>query len=1144
MKYLKEEDWRLFVLPNHKRDGIQFEKLVAKILELMFGPNTWVPTQKSWDGSKDFYWYFESSRKWAECKNYACPISLDVISPTLVMAQIMLVDELLFFSYSKINRQTKEKIILYAQSGKKKVYCYDDDALEQLILSMRTDLFPEFFPHLRTEDFSHVLLPPEIMHYVILDPILASSANIRTDSLHEDFPEQVNLYHIMGIHLCVANRNAVPLRLEVLMESDEANCESFRFEFLSDTSVNTSVKPFEQHIHTLFFRPASYAPQMQFPPILVRTQAEGGETVETSIHFRPFKCERIGECPVIGSSYQKLLRHFEAQILPRERFAALTVYGSSGTGKSRLLSECISRGLKAGYRIIHFTGYREPKKTKNPQPAAVIRELILAVYDIPDLVALDEAETAVFGEELTSSCGEFKKARVMIDRFCRVRTVKQLQKVPAKYYTALLDRLFSKKMLIIVDNVQFFDSISLAFFKTLLNCGFNRNRICRTKTAMAFNLDYMSPDSEEMALLTQLRRQTPPEDSRWIDGFSGTGEAIVFLRQLLTSAIDLDNVYLERIICHTGHAPFQIQQTVRWLIDKQLIEEAGIFCCIPDYQKFYRAIDSIPAEIDMLLNDRWQYFCEKYGGNCGEHEDALAVVSAIHVFEVVTQDDICLLQLSPKVADLLERHQFLQKQQVGSRLEFRFKHDLIEKFFCSHHSELSKICLENMTSLHVPDARLSPVQRHMYRLYCGAVRTEEEFLAFFRDLTVYQVPKKIAGEYYALFFDVLFEKAPLFSGGTLWLEKMLELCRRSRDEIDTQTALKRYRAVNNRVQSMGNALAQSVGYGNFLIYYCEALDESGDYQNALAFMRAFVEANRERLEKQGFPERRLLCELYNRLHVYCRHTQEEPLEDKEQQLWLTRSKQLCRKIGDAEMEYTNYSDEGYLYFISIRYKGIILPIWKTCIKIFESSSIPQRTLNYRRKQAQVALIEGRYEEAAGFCRTGLQYTINGKYAYEQLFFRHWFSTALAECLILADPQKHREDIEQALAEAEECGFLLNSPKKFYISQLRAILAFYQNSYDRLFALLRHADQDLKASRYRTHRRQLERQWSHNMVVMLRPLRARLGEYQKAELSFEMRRALGRAAAFSTDSEFFAWRDKNPADSMIQDPSEALNFPCP
>src|SRR5699024_5827707 len=84
------------------------------------------------------------NKLWAECKNYRDKIALDILAPTLVMAQIYGVNTIIFFSRSQINTRAKNKILLYGEKTGKKNIFYDADILVAVISNNSSYLSPKY----------------------------------------------------------------------------------------------------------------------------------------------------------------------------------------------------------------------------------------------------------------------------------------------------------------------------------------------------------------------------------------------------------------------------------------------------------------------------------------------------------------------------------------------------------------------------------------------------------------------------------------------------------------------------------------------------------------------------------------------------------------------------------------------------------------------------------------------------------------------------------------------------------------------------------------------------------------------------------------------------------------------------------------
>lgn len=80
--------------------GILFEDIIEKLLLSMFPDESWKRTGESHDGKRDFVFPAEEylkEQKWAECKNYSSNLSINIITPTLIMGAIKNIEYIFFF---------------------------------------------------------------------------------------------------------------------------------------------------------------------------------------------------------------------------------------------------------------------------------------------------------------------------------------------------------------------------------------------------------------------------------------------------------------------------------------------------------------------------------------------------------------------------------------------------------------------------------------------------------------------------------------------------------------------------------------------------------------------------------------------------------------------------------------------------------------------------------------------------------------------------------------------------------------------------------------------------------------------------------------------------------------------------------------
>lgn len=134
-----------------KNKGILFEDLVEELLLVMFPNEVWTRTQESYDRKRDFYYPSETylpEQKWVECKNYNSNVSINTISPTLVMGAIDNIECIYFFSYSPLNDNAIEGLLRYSESANKTIKIFDGNLLEALICRYHNKSnISRFFPN-------------------------------------------------------------------------------------------------------------------------------------------------------------------------------------------------------------------------------------------------------------------------------------------------------------------------------------------------------------------------------------------------------------------------------------------------------------------------------------------------------------------------------------------------------------------------------------------------------------------------------------------------------------------------------------------------------------------------------------------------------------------------------------------------------------------------------------------------------------------------------------------------------------------------------------------------------------------------------------------------------------------------------------
>lgn len=282
-------------------------------------------------------------------------------------------------------------------------------------------------------------------------------------------------------------------------------------------------------------------------------------------------------------------------------------------------------------------------------------------------------------------------------------------------------------------------------------------------------------------------------------------------------------------------------------------------------------------------------------------------------------------------------------------------------------------------------------------------------------------------------------------------------------------------------------LFSCIEYGKMLLYISEAYDSMGKYQEAVQLIKdykqkAFGEQNEKLLSLE---QKKLISQIYNRLHVYSRHQVSMPLENKNIMDYLNKSSQIADEIQDAVMQYVNYSDRGYLYYnLPLSDENHINTIlyWQEACNIYEKGNAEAKYINYLRKKTQLALLAGDSKKAVQDAEKGLEEIVLSPYAYQQTFFKWWFYHALAEAYLLCYKSENAKDIEKSLERACFYSDLLESNKKFYYLQLKAVYMYYLGRYDDAIELNSEAIRLIESSNYRLKIASIKKQLIENEAV--------------------------------------------------------------
>lgn len=686
MRKLHSDYWNTFIYKDkdgkEKGNGIEFENLVNHLLILLYGKE-WIWTQKSHDDNRDFWLYFEQRHIWAECKNYKNPIAMSILAPTLVMAQIYEVNEILFFSRSNINSFAKDKIMAFGEKSNKTIIFYDGEKLEELIYRYGSKLPDKYspFPFLETDKF--VLSTESFIHVYFFRNAINNIQRVSEVFMNYTNADTIYYNEVFALNFCLMNpfpENNVEVCIEFVDEGDER----FSFEYLYPTIVPEKKQWYQAYLKegegravSLNMRQIRFQSEISLPQFhILFVSHTNGKQYDWYSQSVSVKCNWIGKTRLIGANYLKIPNKVREQLLHNPYLSGMVISGSSGTGKSRILTECQNVFLKNGYRIINFS------VQKDFSSHYFLKEIVCFLYEIPDDTILEVLEERLISDKTKSilyECSEVEKAVSLLKIIIRSNTEDSLQEILNMYGSIIYEKLSKNKNVLVIDNIQYAGKTFLNFIENYIYYGVNQQSLNYSVFLFVFNLDYMTPVSSEL-LYNILNSNIKHLLSFQLNGFNEKEQGILFLQELTRTNENENLDYFSKIIEKISLNPYYLYQTVKYL------EEIDVISISPNKQgyiitnlKKYHALSEITNGITDVLERRFQFMSSQIS-----LERILFICSAMYLFEAIDSFVQSIFQInSEELIYLCKKNIF---RSNNTKIYF-FDHDIIRNFFYQFYGE-------------------------------------------------------------------------------------------------------------------------------------------------------------------------------------------------------------------------------------------------------------------------------------------------------------------------------------------------------------------------------------------------------------------------------------------------------------------------
>lgn len=1054
MQKLTDEYWYKFK-KNEKdgkvrRNGQLFEDLVADILARLYWQEQikFERTQTTHDGSKDFVGLRDEGELiWAECKNYTDSISLTQVAPTLVMAEICNINEILFFSYSRIANVTMKKLSRYAQLRGKKLRLYDDDALENLILSLGSPILFKYFPTYSGKVHGNAVAEPYVFFALEKDPqfhpLTQEDEEARKDTV--DQLSDISIGEILGISVSLVNRDATrPLTLELaFLPPSESPEDLYCFTFLDERikpaagniSMTFTVAPGSVYSETVYLRYSKRRRTVVYLPVTQLLVYDSG----TQVYCREFSSPPVQtnwtrKAVFAGSGYEQIKGAFSANCVDCRHFGGLLLFGKSGTGKSRLLEECTGVLLSKRYHVLNFTGW------ENTSTSDIVKELLYILYNITGNMVLSVMADDAKNETLDDSRPDFRKMLTLL-KAMHNGTVSENNLKP--YYELIFEKLTQEGYTLIIDNLQNFDTVFLGFLKELVRYGMNRRRITKSLLLCSINLDE-TYDDQFYEFIADFNEWSQMANSRFYCsrtvGFQDEKQAISFLASILQlSVMQLDFPQMREMLNRCSLRPKYIEELADYLLQEGLVTLSGGHGNIPNPVRLIDALKQVPPKYDLLFRARYRSFVE----HCALPKEQLGLfLSMVHLIKPLRQDEADYFNLPQAAAEALLKGGILERKDTYGHFLYRFEHDLMEQCF-SAEPGFTNMAIEFLVQKR--DLVYGILRQRHPAQYCMCRFRDEDFTraevtSLCQTLRGLSVPNNIEPAFYnalVTWLNKMNERELLSDEEYLCLAK--EACVHIRDFICEEAAIPVFEQCHNRVKLMEINTPELLKlHFAFTIHYCENRNHLESEELFRENLRCYQEyLNMLDAATSLFPEKKRELEyacdyIKNRLFVCGKHLGCSEIFEP----GMKQSIKSGLKNQFWDILFSDYFD--YSSVLLYQDRNTALSFLERGLAVFEEHCYPEYELNYYKKKIQCAMLKGQLEGLSELFRAAFNcLTTSTAVKYHTYFRNCLLKLKVIWCLLTGAPLLQAR---QTLDDFNLSQYLLNKESHYEVLFLEAKVA--------------------------------------------------------------------------------------------------------
>lgn len=929
MKQLKLDFWKDYFWDHKfdKFDGVKFEDLVAELLVIEYPPvhldETWKRTEKSWDGKRDFFQLYTENGKelmrWAECKAYQNAITFNILAPTLIMSTLRDTNEVIFFSYSPLNREAVRALQEFAMVNGKRVRVYDDERLEQLIFRHKDHAafrFSTFFPRFGEDvcgNTNHFPINSSADAYIYQKNVSYHIGTLKKQKLR--------INELFELRICLSNQTLEEQR--VRLEFDMSRNNIYQFLDAEDRSLHIikeiTLQGGEVVSVPFPFKVTGFSKQIHLPLLNIVC---GGQHCSCDLGF--FLGSWLLETPYFGDMEQ--FAAFSAATTCCYE-TVCTVFGPSGAGKSRYLREMQGHRMMIGKKCI----WSDAAHT-NGKVITWLKQLLSKLYALP-LIHVEAYAESDFPDV---------EARIITDVLYDTDfhlSETQLEHLSAVILKALVDQ----DVLLIVDNVQDFDDDTIRILNHMISLLAGAPG---AHLLLSFNTDLLYKQEIASALLLRLKQLARDDGDHYflhhIQGLRKCDETL-FIRSCFLSrtAVQDDSTLvwqpiLKQIADLAEGNPLYLEQLLLHLCENSILKIESGHLYVFDNHSLPRHLASVPTSIQELLDKRWIMLRKSVGSIRAKVEEVLRFLC---FFGVLPSEMIQELSLEESAIDVLVEAGFLRHENG-----LTFYHSLVEKYFRKKYpSLLQREMKQCVQVLDVNGLREEfPGQFYLCLLRYRS-SSAKRIDAAIDTLISGKVPAPLNQPYSQALFGVLKRNPRLMTQSTKRiLQFFIAYGEQKKRDLPLSEVLKNYSDIyHSYLQQFSDFRQFGEYYFRFAKEYLNALLSEHQNTAAAKLGETLLASISEYTFASSLGLQRAKAMLYNRMHVaYDRLEPSKagvPDSPHAQEL-LKKALDISRRINDPDRIIQNEIDFGYVFYLFGGSAQAAAEHWQSAHKIWISNA--------------------------------------------------------------------------------------------------------------------------------------------------------------------------------------------------------------